>query len=343
MKTKQEEKPTIELVCYGCGEPLNGQNSKAVSAERHVFERVPYCIKCQQNTFSLLSRRCGSRTMAMWLCCLFYDIPYDKEVVESTTATRYGVWQTYLVNLRQAKKNRIGDKPTTFMDGISDMNVALGEDMPVVAADSEDYGMTIRERWNQDWGKDCPDATCIELDQTYSMLSAEYKGAINPRLKLAIQDIARFRLKRDEAAQEKDGAEAKKYQDMINAIMSGEAMKAGDAKPLESIRVDSIIDALEKRGAVKDGKIVGREKLVKILQGNVGKYGQSLDVVDTMLMAIINTMRVNGGMSEISELPIEAQINDQHRELLPKATEQEKKTMSELGMVKPMREKRTKK
>ena len=155
---------------------------------------------------------------------------------------------------------------------------------------------------------------------------------------MAIKDIAKLRLERDKAIKRGESQEAKRYQEMINATMSSESMKVADSKPNEQVRVDSIIDYLEKHGAVDNGQIVSRNELVSILAGKKVPYNTSIDVVDEIMFAIINTMRKNSGLGEIAELPVDAQIQDKFGELLSSPTDFEKKAMRDLNIMPPAKE-----
>jgi hypothetical protein len=87
-----------------------------------------------------------------------------------------------------------------------------------------------------------------------------------------------------------------------------------------------------------NGYLVGYDELVKILAAQHGSYNTSLDVVDTIIMCIINTMRKNMGESELSKLPVSAQVNDEKGELLSEMSDVEKKLMEGLGLKPPERE-----
>lgn len=196
----------------------------------------------------------------------------------------------------------------------------------------------VRKQWDVHWGENVSDEDCLKLDQTYIMLASEYKGAITQRMSLGLRDIARFRLLRDKAAAEDNVSDAKRYQEMIDKIMASEAMKANDAKPYEVTRVDAVISALEKKGAARNGKIIGKDELLKLLSEERGHYNTSLDVVDAIMLGIINTMRKNGALSELAELPFTAQVDDVFGELLAEPSEFEKSAMEELGVIPPQRE-----
>ena len=208
------------------------------------------------------------------------------------------------------------------------------------------------QRWRDEmrvkWGSrmdadgnrvDYSDSDLRELERLYKNLAAEYGDTMTPRQKDGIKEISTYRLEISRCMAAGDSAGAKRYSDMINSAMSREAMKAGDVRQLEQTRIDSLIVNLENRGAIKRGKIVGRDELAEILLKDHPQYHTSMDVVDSMLFAIINTMKRNNAEPELTELPLSAQVEDVFGELLSKPTDRELKAMAETGVVPPTREK----
>ena len=208
------------------------------------------------------------------------------------------------------------------------------------------------EKWRDEmrvkWGSrmdadgnrvDYSDSDLKELERLYKNLAAEYGDTMTPRQKDGIKEISTYRLEISRCMAAGDSAGAKRYSDMINSAMSREAMKAGDVRQLEQTRIDSLIVNLENKGAIKRGKIVGRDELADILLKDHPQYHTSMDAVDSMLYAIINTMKRNNAEPELTELPLSAQVEDVFGELLSKPTDRELKAMSETGIVPPTREK----
>lgn len=182
------------------------------------------------------------------------------------------------------------------------------------------------------------DAEYRELEGYYEVQAAEYNNAITTRQEGGVIEVCELRLEMKRCIAAGDSASAKRYSDMINSVMTREAMKAGDVKNLEATRIDTLIMNLEKKGAIKDHRIVGREELIDILAKDRPKYHTSLDVVDSIIMAIINTMRRNNGDSELSSLPKTAQIEDVYDELLSQPSNEERRAMSDVGVVPPQRD-----
>lgn len=192
-----------------------------------------------------------------------------------------------------------------------------------------------RERWNHEWGESVPDADCKKLDQTYDMIAEEYRPNITKRLEINLRDLAKIRLLRDKAIEEGNSSAVKQYTDAIDKIMASESMKAGDAKPVEALRPDALIDRLEKRGVT----LMSQEEVARYINGDKGEYSTSLDVIDQIMLRWINTFRANNGESELGMLPKSLQVEDLYGELQPRLTQKEADTLADLGEVVPPREK----
>lgn len=182
------------------------------------------------------------------------------------------------------------------------------------------------------WGEGFSEAEYRTLERTYNSLAAEYRGAINPRLELNLIDISKWRLERDKAVKAGDTAAAKRFTDMIKATLDSEAMKVGDAKPIEPIRVDGLADRLERMGLLKNGVLV-LKNVISYIQNDRGNYQVSRDAIDAMMLSMTNAYRFNNGLSEIPELPDNMRIQDLLGEFLATPTQEERSTMMELGLL----------
>lgn len=102
---------------------------------------------------------------------------------------------------------------------------------------------------------------------------------------------------------------AQKLNKMIQDNLASENLRRKDEKPVEEVRIDSIVDSLEKAGLVKSGKILALPDLQKKLLERLGalggkpshKYPYTLDAADQMIQIIINTARMNDGEPEITD------------------------------------------
>lgn len=195
-----------------------------------------------------------------------------------------------------------------------------------------DKNEKARQRAIAKWGEGYSEAEYRTLERTYDSLAAEYRGAINPRLELNLIDISKWRMERDRCVSSGDTAAAKRYTDMIKATLDSEAMKVGDAKRVEAIRVDGLADRLEKMGMLKDGELL-LTKVVEYIRTDRAKFQLSRDAVDAMMLSMTNAYRFNNGLSELAELPEDMRIQDKLGEFLENQPQRERDLMLELGMV----------
>lgn len=181
------------------------------------------------------------------------------------------------------------------------------------------------------WGDTYSTAEFRELERTYKSLAEDYRGGVSARQKMTLIDISKWRLERQKAMDSGDTQAAKRISDMIKATMDSEAMKAADIKPSSAIRVDAWAEKLEQKGLLRDGVLV-LENVIKFVQTDRGCFQMSRDAIDMMMLSIYNAMRFNNGLSEVTELPREMQIQDALGEFADTITPNEKSVMMELGM-----------
>lgn len=310
---------------------------KGASKKRYAAGYHPICLQCQEKRYEEIKRYADSRLLALYISCITFDSPFylkiAKELIESG---EYIVdeWIQYLNKVAEAKKNRKRDGDfCSFDDGDTDIKSVFEEENDEEEEASK-WGVFFDIDGNQ---REYTQNEIKELENIYHEQAAEYKGAITPRVDMSLREISICRLEWKKRVGMGDTQGAKRYMDMIKDAMAREGMRAIDSKPLEAVRIDSIIDSLEKKGYVEDGHIVGKEKLIDILAKDHPQYQNSLDVVDAMMMGIINTMRKNNSESEITELPVEAQISDTFGELMPAISAKEEKNLEDTGVMIPKR------
>ena len=335
---QQRAETGIEAVCMCCGKRLNENTGVYMPSEKYPSGYHPVCLMCQQKQYAEISAA-TSRTYALFYACIRFDVPYVPEVVSDVTANHNGVWYDYVKKLQRSEK-----VPDEWTDGMTDIQEAFGGQIPTLAITGDVMVGNMDElpderRWEIEWGDGYDESDYRRLDNRYLQLTSEWAGMpIPPRTSMSLHDVARYMLLRDKATQIGSASDAKKYQDMITAIMASEDLKVDRNRVNEDLRVDKIVKWLESRNAIRDGQLVDRDKLVKILSQERGEYRTSLDVVDEMIFCIVNTMRKNDGLPELDKLPLSAQVNDFKGELLAETSDEEKAIMKGLGVVPPERE-----
>ena len=333
-----QETEKRDNVCCCCGKKLDENTGVRMPEDKYLGGYHPVCLLCQQKQYAEMSAL-TSRTYALFYACIRFDVPYDPEIISEVTANHNGVWYEYIKRLQRHE-----DREDSWAGGITDITEAFDGQFPVLAITGDVMVGNMDElpderRWEIEWGEGYTEEEYHHLDNRYLQLTSEWAGMpIPPRTSMSLHDVAKYMLLRDKATRNGGATEAKKYQDMITAIMASEDLKVDRNRANEELRVDKIVKWLESRNAIRDGQLVDRDKLVKILAQEHGAYETSLDVVDSIIMCILNTMRKNEGLSELDKLPVSAQVTDFKGELLAGQSPEEKRIFKGLGMLPPERE-----
>lgn len=325
--------------CACCGRPITDGNAVFQSRAIFPFGAHPICVNCQQRYYAKVAQA-TNRTYALFYCCVAFNLPYKPSVIEEMAANQNGVWYEYVKKLQQGGSLSGGRTEHGWTDGITDIKDAFGGEFPVlpITGDVLVANMTEmpdRERWNIEWGEGMTDEECRNADDRLMMLTANRSGGTVPgSVNMYLHDAIRYMIARDKAS---DSTDAKRYQEMADKLMNSDSVKNWQANKGETIQVDKVVRYLEGIGAMENGYLVGYDDLAKILGTQHGNYSTSLDVVDCMIMCIINTMRKNNGDSELTRLPLSAQVTDAKGELMAEMSAEEKKILEGLGMKPPER------
>ena len=333
-------------VCPVCGREYTARNRFGASEMWSAEGKDIFCLDCQERKFNQLLADTSDEFLTLYFCCLFFNRPWSAEtargVVEEKEPGGDPHWTLYMKRMKEAGLLNSGRHYYDFRDLETSLDPRLVH--VVEGSDVYEKRSETSNRWGSKFTEDgqtvpYSDSEVRELDRMYSEQAAEYRGgAMTQRVDMAIREICVCRLEWKKCIGAGDSAGAKKYSDMIKDAMTREGLRATDSKPIENMRIDSLIDRLEKKGALQNGTIVGRQRLLDILAADHPQYRTSLVVVDAMMMAIVNTARRNNGQSDLEELPYTAQIADDFDELMKKPTDEEKKVMTEIGIGKPRRE-----
>lgn len=338
-----EEKKEI---CPSCGKAFGPKNRLGASDMWSHNKKDWICTDCQERKFNQIIAATDDEFLAIYFCCLFFNRPFDADIAQGVIAETISNgphWVLYLKRLKDAKRLTNGKEFADFRDGKTGIDPRLYSHIDKSKWYTTRSDTNRSTRWGMKFlenGDTVPfsDNEIKELDRMYTEQAAEYKGGMTQRVDMAIREICICRLEWKKCVGAGDANGAKKYSDMIKDAMTREGLRANDAKPTENMRVDSLIDRLEKKGAMVNGSIIGKKQLLNLLAEDHPRYNTSLDVVDAMMMAIVNTARRNNGQSDLDELPYTAQIADDFDEIMKEPTEQEKKTMAEIGVSRPRRE-----
>lgn len=315
--------------CGTCGKTMNSRNGIKVKG---TFSQSGFhceCRDCAGKRFAHLCQVFGSGREAMYVMCAEMDIPFLPETVK--------------------KKRSLPDAFMRYLDEV-DTCAGFGDtknrgkieiDLPNAGngTKNEKNEKTRRETWLEKWGAGLSDPEYEELDRKYEVESHEFKGNLTPRIEKNLIALSKLDVEFDRAMREGDFDKANRITDIIKKTRDMESLRASDDKPNEEMRVDAIVDALEKRGAMTDGTLLGREELLKwIAESTRTHYPTSLDIIDAVMLVSENARRRTEGERVLSSLPDYLQVEDQYGELEIGMTDQEKAVMQELGRLPPRRE-----
>lgn len=268
-----------------------------------------------------------SESLAYFYCCIAFDRPFELNAVPTDGSKKR--WLAYLDNLR-AKELDVDENGTErgFLDGMTQITQIFGKTLTdgefcktigiERSAKGKQEGTALqRKTWG--FGDEIRPYTGKDykrLDELFATYSSrlEKAGGYDTQQEYTLRLCARMSLEMEKALSKggkENIAQAKTLSDMIQAQLSSENLRKKDEKPVEELRIDSIVDALEKGGLMKKGKLLSLPELQKALLERLGalggkpshKYPYSLDAADQMILAIKRTMAANDGLPEPSELP----------------------------------------
>lgn len=336
---EKSDKSNVQT-CACCGKPITDANGVYQPNKLFITGYHPVCLMCQQKFYANIAQE-TSRTYALFYACIAYNVPYKPSIIENMTANQNGVWYEYIKRLQRGYNSETAFKAEIWSDGITDIKEAFSGEFPVLPITGDVLVANMREmkdrdRWDIEWGERMSDEECRNADDRYMMMTANRSGGTIPAsVSMYLHDAIRYMIERDKA---KDSMEAKRYQEMADKLMNSDSIKNWQANKGETIQVDRVARYLESIGAMQNGYLVGYDDLVRILSAQHGSYDMSLDIVDCVMERIVNTMRKNNGDSELSKLPLSAQVVDKKGELLGTMSDEEKKILEGLGMKPPERE-----
>jgi hypothetical protein len=310
-------------------------------------------LTAQQERYDAIARA-TSDSLALFYCCIEFDRPFDMLAVPKEPDVGEK-WIAYLDNLRLKKLDTRRGEPLGFLDGLTDITKIFGEGLTAgeftkavgneKSARNRKVG-TAQQRKN--WGENSAKNPYTsedydELDRIYEALSSDLMaaGGVSVKQEFILRDCAKMTLDRDKMRAIGQYDKAAKLNKMVQDNLSSEGLRKRDAKPIDDLRIDGIVDRLEKAGLLKNGKQCSPDEMFEILFHRRPKYSYTKDAAEQILLYMANTTRVNDGLSELPTLPPDMRLRDDLGEFAEEPDEQEKESYKELGIVKmpPVKEK----
>ena len=203
-----------------------------------------------------------------------------------------------------------------------------------------------RKRWVEVWGTGDANNPYTEedyrrMDETFSAYSSrlERAGGMDALQEDTLRKCSKMRLHADKALERggKDNISiAASLNKMIQEDLKAEQLRKADATPIETARIDGIVEAFTKKYGVS--MEVSYDEAVaacsKCLVSH--RYPITTDAANFMLEAIINCTRDNNDMPPIAGLPKGAKITDDMSfEFAEEPNEAEEEALEYLNLKKP--------
>ena len=351
---KNEQGEEIAVYCVNCGCELTEETGVLASPDWYGDTMyVHLCKECQQGQFEDFAEL-TSPSFAYFLCCAAYNIPFIPECMPSAA---YDVdemtWLMYLSNLENSdyRYKEDGD-PAAFVDGMTNLKILFGGKIdarttfaPGVTMEGASAKLPGTKAQRRKWGTHADYSTedYKELDRLYNIRASErMENGIDEETEYNLREICKLDLDYTKAMGRKEYDSAKKIADIRSKFMADNLMRKKDEAPVAPIKLDTLADALERAGYMKNGDLLDYDDLLPLLQKDHAHYPMSHDILDYIILAILNCTRRNSGQPEINELPVEFQIEPLFGEFEPEMSKAEKKTLKELGLPPMQYEKKPK-
>ncbi len=325
--------------CAICGEEY--EPAQMLPEKVKTGTRFPFCVNCQQKFYSYLVALPGvGYKMAIFLACLFFNVPYLPEVVADAgkfSKASKGKWKGYLMALRAW--HREGHTESAAVDGITDIRKAFNGEMATLQVSddmlsAEDYKSLERAR-KERWGDGPADEPYTQedyeaMDKNYAALTAD-RAYVSDQAEAAIVRICKWTLVQERCFDKQDYDSAKKIGDLIKAEKEGEQLRKKDELPQDRVRLDDIVQAVERAGLhIMDYDELCRELATKAFHA---PYPYWRDAADQMLLAIRNCTAWNEGQEEVDRLPDAYAIQDTLGEFAAENDEKGQQIYRDLGIV----------
>lgn len=342
--------------CWKCGEPLNEDNCRT-SDSHSGFAFM--CVECE-NAWLLETAKLQGIYEALYSACIAFDVPCIPKVLDGVELNDLdNPWQTYLDLLDEQGEYIVNGKVRGFKDGYKTIFSLFGGDLT-----HKDFGERIKRdlakvkkgqekkaqqigtdeqiaKWGKlsiykglNWSQDLYD----ELDRIHETRASAYKGVdLNGQQQAILVKVAKNDAIYDHLMRTGLAKLATDIQKSTSQLLADENMRPKDKKPVEELRLDALVLALEEAGLMENGDLLNYDELIEVLRDRFvksKKYNYSLDIADQMILDVINSMRYNADLPYIQDLPEEFAPVDEYGEFEPEETEREKENKRFLGITK---------
>lgn len=339
--------------CHKCGELLTSDNCRAT--KNSVTGHSHLCLSCEQSLFDSLSKTQG-RAFGLFFTCATTDtvclpIVLENFMDEFNNENSDG-WIIYINALEESGANFKRGKLLGFADGITDIRKVLGKNIThddfvayIAHEQSKIAKLSGTESQREKWGVlpiykglALDNTLYEELDRLLDIRISAYKGQdITPQQMATLIKVAKNDAIYDHLMRTGLAKLATDIQKSTSQLLADENMRPKDKRPVEELRLDALVLALEEAGLMENGDLLNYDELIEVLRDEFvksKKYDYSLDVVDQSLLFMQNAMRFNADLPPLQDLPEEFAPVDEYGECTPEETEREKENKRFLGITK---------
>lgn len=344
------KKRTSEIYrCHKCGEVLSEDNCRPCADSQSGLSFM--CISCESEMFNRLAKTEG-RFIALFHTCAALDIPVKPIVLDGIDFESVDEpFMTYINALSESGQDIKRGKVLGFSDGVTSLSNLFGNDLSHkdfaerIRREKEKIAKQVgteeqRERWGElpiYKGLALDEKLYNELDRLLDIRISAYKGQdITPQQMATLIKVAKNDAIYDHLMRTGLAKLATDIQKSTSQLLADENMRPKDKKPVEELRLDALVLALEEAGLMENGDLLTYDELIEVMRDKFvksKKYNQSLDVADQMILDVINSMRANADLPYIQDLPEEFAPVDEYGEFEPEETEREKENKRFLGIT----------
>lgn len=334
--------------CELCGE----EKDEAFFYDRpHGLSR--YCIECEQRLYDRLAENSGvGAYIGLFAACASLNVPFWPEKLPKVTEflKLEDRWVFYNELIAEEVRGENG-LVRGFLDGETNIlrlfgtNLSQKDTAKFIEVTQQHEALKPgtreqRERWGEaDLCEKVPmtDAIYAELDRQYENWCGRYRGqAITPQLADSIVKICKWNMVTERLIRIGEYVSAQKVQKMVDDLMASEQMRKKDEKPIENMRMDALVVALEAAGAMENGQFKTTAEVQESFWKRFfkkKKFNYSVDAADHMIFDYYNNARLNADLPPANELPAELRLEDELGEFEPEPTEEEERRARYAGLT----------
>lgn len=310
--------------CHCCGVELSPDNCREVSSEFSQSGLSAYCVECESRIYSRFAQTQG-KYHALLSACSAFNTPLKPLLLDGVNLDEEpDAWLTYATLLAESGQDRKNGKLLGFADGVTTLWGLFGNDLSQkdfvkrIAAEKDKIAKTPgTELQRERWGVSKFYSTQSDYDELDRILEARlssYQGQdLTPQALCILENVAKWTFQIDKLIEKGNFAGAKALNDMIDKNLASENLRLKDGKQTENLKFDMLVDALERKGFMEQGKFKTKDEVIEAIAEHfthTKKYDYPIDALHQMELKILNTMRGNVDFNALFDLTPDMQVED---------------------------------